>query len=986
MKQKLLSAMFAMTCVTSMSFAQTREVSGLVTSSDGTPVSGASISVVGTNTATQTDGSGRFKISVNSGATLNVSNIGYVSQRVNIGNSTILSIVLVSNDQTLDEVVVIGYGSGRAIGTVVGSKTTVSSKDISGRPTANALEALQGRVPGLSVLTSNGEPSSTQSIRLHGSGSLGASSTPLFVVDGIPTESGSIVSTNPDDWESITVLKDASATSIYGSRAANGVIYFKSKQGKAGERAIITARAQKGVNNLATRKHFENMMTTKELRDYWLETGYRTQAQIDQLSETFGDETFDWSTYFYREDTGIDQYDLNISGGSNRSSYFISGSYYDQEGIMYRSGYERATLRSNMNSKLNDWVQVGLNLSGGQDKRQSNPNEGAVTSGGLSILTLPWYSPFDENGEEYYGTVIPGLNAHSQRYIEDNNPASNKNQQFNPTSYIQITPYKGVTIKSQAGLDYYNYRSTAIRLPSYVAALGNGTRAESWSQGVTGTITNTIDYSTTVALDHDFSILIGQESTKNISEAFNASGQGLTDDRLILLGNVLASPRTVGSSKSEYAYNSFFGRLGYSFSNKYYADFTLRNDASSRFGTNNRNATFWSIGAMWHAKRESFMQDIEWIDDLRVKISTGTQGNSSIGNYDALALVSSSLYNQQPSWGVNTPGNPNLAWEEQQKTTFGVSGGVFSRINFNLELYKRVTNNMLVSVPYPYTSGWSDVTSNVGSLQNVGIDADVSFNVFKSNDFYLTPFLNFNYNSQKVTKLFQDKEYWIVPNTGVSWVVGKPVEFMYPNRKGVNPETGLNEWYIPGENPTEQVNDPERVTSVFNAAALNQSTGKRRHAPFTGGFGLSSGYKGFFLDADFMFNSGKYLINNDRFFYANMPLNGNFNKSRELLDYWKNPGDVTKYPKYGEQQNQFDDQLLENASFVRLKNLRFGYSLPKGVIGYQNFFKGAKIYYLGRNLWTATEYLGSDPEQDSNLQMGINPNTKQSSFGIELQF
>src|SRR5690606_13301786 len=391
MKQKLLSAMFAMTCVTSMSFAQNREVSGLVTSSDGTPISGASISVVGTNTATQTEGSGRIRISANTGATLNVSYIGYVSQRVNIGNSNVLSIVLVPNDQSLEEVVIMGYGSGRSIGTIVGSKTTVTAKDIEGKPTANALEALQGKVPGLSVLTSNGEPSATQSIRLHGQGSLGASSTPLFVVDGIPTEPGSIVSTNPDDWESITVLKDAASTSIYGSRAANGVIYFKSKQGKIGEKAVITARVQTGTNDLASRRHIEGFMNTQELRQFWLETGYRTQAQIDQISETYGDETFDWGKYYYKENTGLQQYDLNISGGSGKTTYFVSGSHYDQEGIMYRSGYKRSTLRSNLSTKLNNWSRIGLNLSGGHDKRESNQYNSNSLNGGLSLLAQPWY-------------------------------------------------------------------------------------------------------------------------------------------------------------------------------------------------------------------------------------------------------------------------------------------------------------------------------------------------------------------------------------------------------------------------------------------------------------------------------------------------------------------------------------------------------------------------------------------------------------------
>lgn len=985
MKHKLLTTMLAVACVTSMSYAQSRQVSGKVTAEDGTPITGATITVVGSDVATQTNQSGNFTINVVPGGTLRVSSLGYVTQNVSIGNSGTLSIILKSDDTDLEEVVVIGYGSGRSIGSRVGSKTTVSSKDIEGKPTANAIEALQGRVPGLSVLTSNGEPSATQSITLHGTGSLGASSTPLFVVDGIPTDAGAIVSTNPDDWESITVLKDAAATSIYGSRAANGVIYFKSKQGKMGERSLITARVQKGVSDLATRKHINNFMSTPELFDFWVETGYRTQEQVDALAKEWGTDTYDWGKYYYKENTDISQYDLNISGGSAKSTYFISGSYYDQEGIMYRSGFERATLRSNLSSKLNDWVRIGLNLSGGQDIRQSNQYGSNSTQGGLSLLAQPFYSPIDENGNDYYDQVIPGLGRYSPKYLADMMPYSGKNQQFNPTGYVEVTPIEGLTIKSQAGMDYYNFRTSELRYPSYLGSVGNGSVSEAYDQGVQVTATHTIDYRKLFNDVHDFSILFGQESTRFESNDFRASGSGLTDDRLLLLGNTVSNGRTVGSGKSEFAYNSWFGRLGYSYDSKYFLDFTLRNDASSRFGKNNRNATFWSIGGLWDAKSENFLKDVSWVNSLRVKASIGTQGNSGIGNYQALATVGSILYNSTPAWGVSSPGNPDLAWEEQTKTTVGVAGTLFNRLNFNIEAYNRITDNMLVSVPYPYSSGWSNITSNVGSLKNTGLDVEISFNVFQSKDFYLTPYVNFNYNKQKITELFQGKDYWIVPNTGVSWAVGKPVEFFYPIQAGVNPETGLMEWYVPGDDITKTNKDPNNVTSVFNATALNQSTGLERYAPFTGGFGLSSGYKGFFLDASFVFNQGKYLINNDMYFFANPYGFAGYNQSKDVLDYWKKPGDIAKYPRYGS-TNQFDDGLLENASFLRLKSLRVGYNLPQNILGKQKFFKGASIYYIGRNLFTATEYRGPDPEVASNLALGVNPNTKQSVFGVELKF
>lgn len=987
MKQKLLSFIFVFVCLVGQTFAQNRQVTGKVTSADGDALAGVSVSVVGNRVATQTDNSGNYSISVAADGKLVFTHVGYSTAEVAVSNRSVINFTMQSSGD-LEEVVVtgMGYGSGRSIGNLIASKVTVDQAVISKKPSANVLESLQGRVPGLTVLTSSGEPSATQSIRLHGVGSLGASSSPLFVVDGVPIDAGNIVSTNPEDWESVTVLKDATATSIYGSRAANGVILFKSKQGKIGESATITARAMKGFNDLASRKMLDDMMNAQELKDFMLDYGIRTQEQIDAINKNFGDTDTKWGDYFYKDNAKMDQYDLSFSGGSPKTTYFVSGSFFDQEGVMYRSGFKKVTFRSNINTKLNDWARIGINLSGGTDKRQTNPNvNGADLQGGLSMLHLPWYSPYDENGVEYWDKQIPGVGIYTPKYLMHAAPAHGRQRSFTPVMFVEITPYKGLSFKSNGGMDHYNYRTSSHRLPSYPGQKGNGTVSEGWEETTQMTLTNTIDYRTMFNEVHDFSVLLGQESTKFDSKTFSASGSGLTDDRLMLLGQTRPSDRGVASGRNEYAFNSLFGSLGYAYGGKYHFDFTLRNDQSSRFGKNNRSATFWSAGVMWNAKRESFLADVDWLDELKVKFSTGTQGNAAIGNYEALSLTGSGRYMDLPAWGINTPGNPNLAWESQHKTTFGVTAALFNRVNLTAEVYSRVTTDMLMSVPYPYTSGFSSIRSNVGKMTNKGLDIELSVNVLRSPDYYFTPYVNLNYNGEKVNELFQGRDYWIIPNTGVSWAVGKPQEFMYALQAGVNSETGLMEWYLPGDNITEPTRDPNRVTSVFNEAELQQSTGKRRYPPFIGGFGFITGYKGFSLDADFAFVSGKYMINNDAYFLNNASANTGFNKSKGVRDYWKKPGDVTKYPKAG-RSIQFDDGLIENASFLRLKTLRVGYELPKNVLNRQKFFKSARVFYIGRNLFTSTKYSGADPETDSNLAMGRNPNTKNSSFGLELQF
>ena len=967
-----------------LAHAQNRQVSGKVISqADGKPIQSVSVLVQGTNSGTQTGSDGTYSIQVSDGATLVFKYVGFVERTVKVGTSNIINIQLEPEEGAIDEVVVVGYGTGTNLSTVVGSVAKVSSKDIKNRPTANMLESMQGKVPGLQVFTGSGEPSATQSIRLRGVGSLGASSSPLIVVDGIPVEQNSIVSMNPADFESITVLKDASATSIYGSRAANGVIYFTTRKGVSGESATITLSGQAGVSNLAQTKMQENMMNADELLNFWLETGNRTQAQIDQLRKDYPND-FDWFRYYYKEDRPIQQYDMSISGGSPKTTYYISGSYFDQEGIMYRSAFDRFTGRANIDSRLNDWLRVGLNLAGGYDTRETNGWGSNSTNGGLALLAPAFYTPYDADGNEYYGVTIPGLGRLSPKYLADKQPSIFKRQSFNPTGYLQIQPIEGLTFRSQVGLDHYIRRQTTNRLPSFVSSLNNGSSEEGYVGATLTTWTNTLEYAFNLEETHNFKILAGQEYINSNYSQFGASSTGQVDDKLILLGAGPAN-RSVSQTASQYAFSSFFGRASYNFATKYYFDVTIRQDRSSRFGRDKDAALFYSVGGMWDMKQEDFLSNTDWLSGLKLRASYGTTGNAEIGNYRHLALAGTAIYNGANAWGMSQPGNPSLGWEKQAMFSVGVNAELFQKLDLSFEYYNRTTNDMLVLVPYAYTTGWSDIYNNVGSLNNKGVDVSASYRFNWDNGLYITPFISYNYNTDKVTELFQGKNYWNIPNTGVTWVVGQPVMYFYPIHAGVNPETGLNQWYVPGEDQMVNTQDPSKVTSSFSAGALQQNTGLRRYPPHNGGFGLDAGYKGFTLSASFAFSKGKYLINNDRYFYENPYNFSSFNQSRDVLDYWKKPGDQTQFAKWGT-INQFDTSLLEDASFLRLKTLTLAYNLPRSILGRTNFFKGARVFYTGRNVFTVTKYLGPDPEVDSNLALGINPNTKQSTFGLEIQF
>lgn len=969
------------------SFAQSRVVTGKVTDENGAPIAGASVVAKSSKSGTTTAADGTFKLSVGSAVKLlTISSLNFVQKDVAIAsNNTANASLTASAADALGEVVIIGYGAAKKKSDVTGSFATVNAEKLQNKPTANMFDALQGKVPGLQVYNSSGEPSASPSIRLNGVGSLGASSTPLYVMDGMPIDGGSIVSLNPEDFESVTVLKDASSTSIYGSRAANGVIYITSKKGKLNS-SKITLQTQYGVSNLVkpTLDLFNSFMTTKQLTDFWIATGYRTQAQVSSLLGTYNADT-KWFKEYYKENIPMKQLDLNISGGGGKTTYYVSGSAFKQEGLTYRSDFERYTMRSNLNTTVNNWFKLGMNLFGGYDERQTNPYGANSTNRGLSLLRQPFYSAYDANGVKY-PNIIPGGNFYNPNYLADNIQSLGSNVQFTPSGYVQVNPFAGFTLKSQVGMEFYDFRTSNKQLPSYLASLNNGNASEAFTRGTTKTITNTAEYGFKLKDRNSFTLLAGQEFISNNTNSFSGGSTGQTDDRLIL---VSAGPTgfTASSSISEYAFASYFGRLNYNLDSKYFLDLSVRNDQSSRFGRNLRSANFYSVGAMWKAKSEKFLQNIGWINDLNVKASIGTSGNSSIGNYQSLATVGTNLYNSAPGWGVGSAGNPELSWETQRQINLGVQATLFNRLNLDVEYFDRLTSNMLISVPYPYTTGFSSITSNVGSLKNSGFNANINYDFIKKKSSNLNVYANVGYVEQKVTELFQGKKYWIIPNTGVCWAIGQPVSYFYPLWAGVNPANGDATWYTPNADPTKIIETSKSTTTnTFNSTGLQQNTGIKRYAPFNGGFGFSARMNEFSVSADFSFSQGKYMINNDRYFFENPNQFAGFNQSSTVLDYWKKAGDKAVFPRYGVQFTQFDSRLIEDASFIRLKALTFAYDFSNSLLNNQKVLSAAKFYITMRNIWTLTNYSGPDPEVDTNVTLGANPNTSQVSVGLNLQF
>lgn len=979
--------------------AQDRTVTGnVISSEDNEPVMGANVVVEG-NTAigVTTDLDGNFTLKVPANAKrLVISFVGLKTQTVDIAK--VMKIVLHPDSEVLGDVVVLGYGSGQKISTVSGSVARVTSEKIAERPVANIMDALQGQVAGMQVMTGSGDPNKVASVKIHGSGSLGASSTPLYIVDGMQTDLSVVASMNANDFESVTVLKDASSTSIFGARAANGVVVITTKKGKNDEKGgKIVFNAQYGISKLITTRPMEDMMNSSELLAYQAKHGYEGQTSVSALKEYLrkGEYAlhdkgfltdFNWLDYYMGKKAPTMQADLSVSGGSTRTQYYLSLGYYSQEGISIEpSKYRKYSGRLNLDSRVKDWLKVGLNTSASFGDRRTSSFEGTNYSNAGTLgafLMAPYYSPYDENGKPREGLwKTVDYNRHvTQQWSDQFKNYRTYDFQANISAYGQLTPIEGLILKTQAGMDLSHRRSSRQFYPGHPQTTdGLGWRTEGFAGDYLATVTNTAEYKFNVGEDHSFTALLGQEWVNSHYNSFSVSVDGLEHKGFYLLSNgreenYLNLP---SQSISDYAYLSFFGRVNYGWKDLLFIDASLRNDQSSRFGRNKRSAMFYSVGAMFDLHRAAF-QDVKWLDALRLRTSWGTTGNSAIPLFAYMPLLGSAKYTNALGLLVSQFGNEDLSWETQGNFNFGVNAEMFDgKLSAEVDYYFRNTSDMLMNVPQGYSTGFASRYENVGSMYNTGIDVTLSYNILRTKDWNVYASTTFNYNVERVTKLFGGLSEYVIPGTGVYWGVGKSQRFYIAEYAGVN-NKGQQMWVRPDGT----------TTTEWNPLILEKESKYNLNPPVNGGFSLGASWKGIALDADFAYVLGKWTINNDRFFTeANTSSFLDNNRSRKLINEWTKPGDEldTDIPKFGETA-EIDSRFLENASFLRLKNLRLSYTLPSKWFADNGVISGAKVYVLGRNLLTVTKFSGFDPEATANLSRNQFPNTMQLVGGFQLLF
>ena len=1027
MSKKIALIFTCLFAVVGMAMAQSRVTGTVISSDDEQPVVGASVLVKGTTVGTITDLNGNFTITnVPSNAkTLVISYIGMKTQEVAIKSN--VSVYLSAEEEMLDEVVVTGYGvtKKRAF---TGAATTIGSDKISAHNDANAIKSLEGTVPGLQLNMSTGQPGAQANIFIRGRNSLNSGTQPLYVIDGIPMNSDELglssgagvgysplATLNPNDIETMTVLKDATATSIYGARAANGVIVITTKKGASGK-PKVNLNVKLGFE---TMPGYSNKYKTVNSAQYW---EMATEALVNDYNDngygsylgyygydgtTAGAEELIGDWYGIYKSDGVDtdwmkestrtgflqEYSLDVSGGGsqeNAAKYFASLDYLSQEGFMLGKDLTRYTFRFNLDHSPNKTFTYGFNSSLGYNKTNAGYSGGYFSDPITQAYMLnPNYPVKDELGNWVLDTNT-GYNPVALRSeLGDKNIG--KELHVMTSGYLQINIAKPLTWITRAGID-------ALLLDDfgYMSFLNeegvdyNGYGEDSSVIRTLTNITNTLNYLNTFGDAHHVNILLGQESQKtHLKNTYmGATNYPVQDLMELSLASSYASAET---SQYSQVLNSFFANGQYDYDNKYYFSASLRYDGSSRFGADNRWAPFWSVGAKYRISSEEFMKPLEsWLSNATLRASYGTSGNSEVGGnsasywYLAQNLYSfGANYNGSPGSAHQQSGNPNLKWETTAKFNVGLDFTLFDRLTVELDYYNHRTYNMVFAVPISMTTGLSESYQNLGELTNHGFEVSLDAAIIK------TPKLQWNitatasYNKNKMTKMSTSGP---IEGTYQITEVGKPIyQFYMQEWAGVDPETGEGMWYL-NETGTE-------TTKVYNQAAKRYQGSA--NPDWQGSFGTTLRYAGFDFSAQFNYSLGGQIYGNCLRYDEQVGASFGDTFTQYIYEnHWKSPSEpgnglVPKLTAESNSWNKCSTRFLMDRDYLKLRTISLGYTLPKKLIK-KAFISNARIYAQAENVFTicAKNFRGMDPSGvGANGVMWWNyPQARSLTFGVSVGF
>jgi TonB-dependent starch-binding outer membrane protein SusC len=966
------------------SFAQTsRTITGRITDERGEPVAFASVKIKGSRSGIAADAQGNFSIRANAGDVLVISGAGLTEKEVTVEQDNVLNIPLQRNQSSLTEVFVTGYNT-KSKRSSPGSATSVTIDDIRTQPMASFDQLLQGQSPGLNITTGSGQPGRAGNVSIRGVGSISGATQPLYIMDGVEISAADFQSINQGDFESVTVLKDAAAASIYGSRASGGVIVITTRRGRVGP-TRFNYDMQFGQSYWPRSKL--KLMSSNEKLDYELENGNPngwTPAEMDSLRNI----NTDWEDVFFR--TGITkQHQVSASGGNDKTRFYGSIAYLDQTGVVQASGLKRYSARLNVETGT-DNLRVGMNTSFAYSIFTSTQENNQTISSPLNGIrwSLPYFTPFGKDGNYLQDPTPSGQPNPLQELLENKRRFPQWKGIGNVFAEYKLPFFPAIMLRTNWGLDYtqneteiFNSRTTAA---GQAQTGGQGSIARVFNRNLRYVGTNSINFRKVFGGEHDLNATIFQEYLHEDFRTFNFTGFGLTlpfnNESSITNGTATNGfIPLVGGAGTESSLASYFADVDYGFRNKYFLHAGYRRDGSSKFGENNRWADFYNVGASWIISDEAFMDRFTKLDLLKFKISYGTVGNQEgIGDFASRAIFGRSSYGGNTGLRLNASGNPDLKWETRSTLNAGFEFSFLkNRFGGSVEFYHSNTTDLFYPKRISETSGFTSVLSNAGKLRNQGVEIVLRAQPVRTNNFTWSIEGNFTYNKNTLLELGPNGED-NVQNGVTVFKIGKPLNTLWLVKyAGVDPDNG-DPLYL---------DKTGKVTNVYNPddnVYLGTSD-----APYFGGITNTFNYKGMELQVFWVYALGNEVYNNDRLNVENPGYTAS-QLSTDLLREWRNPGDITDIPRADPSVYFLDNttRFVENGSYWRLRNVQVSYNLPRSVLQ-KIKVNNLRVFVQGQNLVTITEYRGYDPEVfgGGSLNAGAQyPTLKTITAGINIGF
>ena len=981
MRKRILLSFCAIFLATFSLFAQNTTVTGKVTDAQtGEPLSGVTISLNGKGLGL-TKADGTYSVVVPATAKkLTVSFVGFDDQQISVG-ATAQNIKLVPGDKSLNEVVVTGYQALQKR-QVTGAISTVKSEALKNVPIGSFDQMLQGQASGVLIQSNSGQPGAPARVLIRGVGSVNGTTEPLYILDGIQISASNFSSINPNDFESISVLKDASTTAIYGSRGANGVIVITSKQGKSGK-TKIEYNAQYGQSSFPVNPL--QLMNSNQKLDYELANGNVfngwTTRQVDSLR---GINT-NWQDFITQ--TGItNNHQLSASGGNEKTSFFISGGLFNQSGTVQQTGLKRYNLRVNLDHSLSNSVKIGVKAYGGWSNYENTSENNTTIAAPLNAIR--WANPYERPVNPNTGTYQVFASGQPNPFLDINESyRSTKELKIITSAYLESKLgfiAKELSFRTQWGVDYEGWDQTNSFTKLSTAGQGANGNQGSFNKGsrtlTRYTGTSSLNYTKTIG-DHNFTIGAYNEFVNRILSNFSFTGFGLSGNLQngagITPGSGGLNIPSVTEGRTENALISYFGVGNYNYKNRYFLNTSIRRDGSSRFGGNNRFATFYTVGAGWVISDENFFKNVNFIDNLKLTTSYGTVGNQEgIGDFASRELFANRTYTSVNGPGLSQLPNQDLTWEQRNKFNIGLNVSFLkNRITLGVDYYSEVTERLFLNNQLSRTTGFTSLNTNVGKVRNRGYEFTLLTENISSKNFRWTTQANFTVNRNEILSLTPT-----TPPTGIISGntinrIGSPLNSNWLVKfAGVNSNNGNNIFQRPDGTLTE----------LFNDANDRQIFGTR-DAPFFGGITNKFTYKQFDLSVFFNYVFGNLVYNNDRQLVERFDY-GIDNLAVTMLKEWRKPGDITDIPRSAAPIRTATTRFLEDGSFLRLRNVTLSYNLTQKTakaIG----ISSARFFVLGENLWTGTKFKGWDPELSNGVLNGAQyPALRTITVGLTVGF